>query len=68
MKRTFVVREINECVREVTLTQKHGWNIETESSLKKMAHDLDLSDRLSTLLPVQGNGDNKQYIRFILPQ
>lgn len=67
MKRIFVVREINNCAREVTLTQKHGWNVETEASIKQMAHDLDITDKLPILLPIQWSGDNKQYIRFILP-
>ena len=68
MKRVFTIREVNDCTREVTLIQKHGWNVEIEASIKKMAHDLDISDRLPILLPVQGSGNNKQYIRFILPQ
>ena len=68
IKRVFTIREVNDCTREVTLIQKHGWNVEIEASIKKMAHDLDISDRLPVLLPVQGSGNNKQYIRFILPQ
>jgi len=67
MKRTFVVKEINNCTREVTLIQKHGWDVETEASVKKMAHDLGITEKLPVLLPIQGSGDNKQYIRFILP-
>ena len=53
MKRAFVVQEINNCTREVTLTQKHGWNVETETSVKKMAHDLNITEKLPILLPVQ---------------
>jgi len=53
MKRALVVKELNDCKREVTLTQKHGWSIETEAQIKNMAHDLGIADRLPVLLPIQ---------------
>ncbi len=67
MQRTLTLDTSNACIRTVTLNQKHGWDIPTESRIKKMAFDLSLADRLPVLLPIQGSGDNKQYIRFILP-
>jgi hypothetical protein len=33
-----------------------------------MAYDLGIVDRLPVLLPIQWSGDNKQYIRFVLPK
>lgn len=60
--------QVNDCKREVTLTQKHGWNVAVESQIKKIAHDLSITQKLPLLLPIQWSGDNKQYIRFILPK
>lgn len=53
MKRSFVVKELDECKREVVLTQKHGWNVEVESQIKNMAHELNITDKIPVLLPIQ---------------
>lgn len=68
MTRNIIIQQINDCKREVTLSQKHGWNIAVESQIKKMAHDLDILEKLPLLLPIQWSGDNKQYIRFVIPK
>lgn len=67
MQRTLTIDAKDACTRTVTLNQKHGWDIPTESRVKKIAYDLSITDRLPLLLPIQWSGDNKQYIRFILP-
>jgi len=68
MTRDIIIQEIDTCTRKIILKQKHGWNVSVESQIKKMAHDLNIVDRLPLLLPIQGSGDNKQYIRFVLPK
>jgi hypothetical protein len=53
MRRSLTVKHVNECRREVILTQKHGWNKEVEAQINKMAYDLNIPDKLPILLPVQ---------------
>ncbi len=53
MSRDILIRQVNDCKREVTLSQKHGWNIEAESRVKKIAYDLNITERLPLLLPIQ---------------
>lgn len=67
MTREITINQRDSCKREVTLRQKHGWDIPAESQIKKMAYDLGIDDKLPLLLPIQWSGDNKQYIRFVLP-
>jgi hypothetical protein len=53
MTRSLKIRQQDACKRDVTLTQKHGWNIAAEAKIKKMAYDLGIVDRLPVLLPIQ---------------
>ncbi|MEI6710962.1 MAG: hypothetical protein WCK88_01610 [bacterium] len=53
MTRNIDIHEVSNCVREVTLIQKHGWDVAVESQIKKMAHDLDITEKLPLLLPIQ---------------
>jgi hypothetical protein len=53
MTRKLSIVQTNDCKREVTLTQKHGWNVAVESQIKKMAHDLSITEKLPLLLPIQ---------------
>lgn len=68
MQRQIIIERKNDCTREVVLEQKHTWNIWMEAQIKKMAHDLDIDDRIPLLLPVQWNSPNRQYLRIVLPK
>ncbi len=67
MERTFTIDHTSPCDRTVTLTQKHWFDLTERTRVTRLAHDLGLDDKIPTLLPVQGGGDNIQYLRFILP-
>lgn len=53
MTREITINQRDACKRDITLNQRHGWNVATESQIKKMAYDLDINDRLPLLLPIQ---------------
>ena len=67
MERTFTIDHVSTCERSLVLSQKHWYDTTEKKSLQKLAHDLGLDAQLTTLLAVQGGGDNVQYLRFILP-
>jgi hypothetical protein len=53
MQRTFTIKQLNSCKREVILKQKHGWNVEAASQINKIAHDLNIEEKLAVLHHVQ---------------
>ncbi len=67
MERTFEINHTGTCERTVTLRQKHWFDLIEAARIKSLAHELGIEDKLTTLLPIQGWGDNVQYLRFILP-
>ncbi len=67
MERTFEVEHVNRCERIMTLSQKHWFDITERKRIKDLAQQLDLTDKIPALLPIQGEGSNIQYLRFILP-
>jgi len=67
MERTFEINHVNRCERTLILRQKHWFDLVEASRIKSLAQELGLSDKIGVLLPVQGGGDNIQYLRFILP-
>ena len=67
MERTFEINHTDRCERMLTLRQKHWFDLIEASRIRSLAQELGLSDKIKTLLPVQGGGDNVQYLRFILP-
>lgn len=67
MERTFDIEHTNRCDRVLRLTQKHWFDLVEEARVKKYAAELWVMSNLSTLFFVQGQGDNVQYLRFILP-
>jgi hypothetical protein len=67
MERTFEINHTDRCERVLTLRQKHWFDLVEASRIRSLAQELGLSDKIKTLLPVQGGGDNVQYLRFILP-
>lgn len=67
MHRTFTIKQVDACSREISLKQKHGWNIERESQVNKIAFDLNIVEKIPILLHVQWSSDNVQYLRFVLP-
>jgi hypothetical protein len=67
MERTFEINHTSQCERTLTLRQKHWFDLIEEARIRSLAHKLGLDDKIKTLLPIQGWGDNAQYLRFILP-
>lgn len=67
MERTFEINRTNVCDRTLTLRQKHWFDLIEAARIKGLAHELGLEDKLTSLLPIQGGGDNVQYLRFIVP-
>ena len=67
MERTFEINHTDTCERTLTLRQKHWFDLIEASRIRTLAQELWLSDKLQTLLPIQGGGDNVQYLRFIVP-
>lgn len=67
MERTFDIEHTNRCDRTLRLTQKHWFDIIEEARVKKYAAELWVIENLSTLFFIQGQGDNIQYLRFVLP-
>lgn len=67
MERTFEINHVDRCERTLTLRQKHWFDLVEAARIKSLAQELGLSDKVNALLPVQGGGDNVQYLRFILP-
>lgn len=67
MERTFDIEHTNRCDRTLRLTQKHWFDLIEEARVKKYAAELGVINNLSTLFFVQGQGDNIQYLRFVLP-
>lgn len=67
MERTFEINYVDRCERTLTLRQKHWFDLVEAARIKSLAQELGLSDKVNALLPVQGGGDNVQYLRFILP-
>ncbi len=67
MERTFEINRTSTCERVLTLRQKHWFDLIEAARIKSLAKELWLEDKLTSLLPIQGWGDNVQYLRFILP-
>jgi hypothetical protein len=67
MERTFEINHANRCERVLTLRQKHWFDLVEAARIRSLAHELGLDEKIKTLLPIQGGGDNVQYLRFILP-
>lgn len=67
MERTFEINHTDTCDRTLTLRQKHWFDLIEASRIRTLAQELWLTDKLQTLLPIQGGGDNVQYLRFIVP-
>jgi hypothetical protein len=67
MERTFEINHTGTCERTVTLRQKHWFDLIEAARIKGLATELGLEEKLWSLLPIQGWGDNVQYLRFILP-
>lgn len=67
MERTFEIEHVNPCERIMTLSQKHWFDMTERKKIQDLAKQLDLVHKIPALLPVQWDGNNVQYLRFILP-
>jgi len=67
MERTFEIEQVSACERILTLSQKHWYDLTERNRIQELATKLNMVDKIPLLLPVQGAGDNVQYLRFILP-
>ncbi len=67
MERTFEIYQTSRCDRRVVLTQKHWFDMIEEAKVQKYAQQLGIVENLGTLFFVQGDGDNIQYLRYVLP-
>lgn len=53
MERTFEITHENACERTLVFRQKHWFDLVEEARIRSLANTLGLTEKLSTLLPVQ---------------
>ena len=67
MELTFEIYQTGRCEHRVVLTQKHWFDMIEEAKVQKYTQQLGIVENLKTLFFIQGNGDNIQYLRYVLP-